>query len=175
MSEFAKEQKRENRREVYKYIEVIVNTRMHGTGYPVQVKELLVLTKLPENTLKTTLKWLIRHGLVETVSPSGYLPNPIPAKGLCWMHGRYYEGYVGCPKCLHIRETKIKNAAEKLAKRERREIKHAPKSRVNGQSNPTYKRSRVAKAIRENRIYLNRSSGDIWALKQDDLGIREAE
>lgn len=175
MSEIEKEQKKENRREVYKYIEVLINTRLHGTSYPVQVKELLILTKLPEQTLKNAIRWLLRHGLIENAKQNGYIPKPIPTKGLCWLHGRFYEGYAICPKCQRITERRVKYVAEKLNKRERQRTKNAGVEYINKQYDPRYLRSRIATAIRNKRNVVRRRNRIVGDIVPNNINTEQEE
>lgn len=179
MSEETRERKKEERKEIFRYVEVLIRTRMNNTKYPVQQKELLILTNYPENIIRTGLKWLLRHGVIERCGNTGYIPKIIPEKGFCWLHGRFFPGIPVCPKCQRAEQRQLERIIEKIRKRERREIDaefigKRTKDHNRG-SNPRYRRSRIAKSIRERSYFVEERRGCIREIDPNNINPLEEE
>lgn len=179
MSEETRERKKNERKEIYKYIEILVKTRLDQTEYPAQKKELLVLTGYEDNILRTGLKWLLRHGLIEAAKTVGYTARPVPEKGLCWLHGRYYEGNAICPKCKRAEERQIARIIEKFKNREkRRDIDAKTKYRIkrdNLQANKRSRGARTARAIRRDASFVVGVRGQVWEIEPNYKCLDEEE
>ncbi len=170
-----REEKKQERRKIYNTIEIIENTRLKNSGYPVQLKEICLAVRTPQRKIEGTIRWLLRHGLIYRNGTMGYKTKPIPSKGLCWLHGKYFEAVTDCPKCKRAEQRLLNLLIQKQKKLERKGLANESRKlrRINKQAHPRYYTERIRNAVLRGRDYIKTGSRSIRKFKLVDEAPRE--